>query len=575
MIVHILYNRFEGMAVKIDPAGLAEGLAETCTNAGFSRGFLSAVPVDFSEIAFSDLKATVVGSLSRANGVYYSHSADAWFLWPQKVVRGVDSLIAPVDEHERIYFADDTGPRFMVATQYTKDAVNLNRPSFRLGIPFPTSAPSATKDSESLDPDVDPDSVVRQRTRYIFTLVDDFGHEGPPSDASNVVTVPVEYDFQVTVSMPLGSTDLSGRSFTDPNAQKFVYRATEGSERAQYQFVGQVPVGTTDFVDTVPVGAESETILSVDWFEPPEEIAEIAAVASNFLAGFFGNMLCFTHPKLPHAWPLVFRFPIKYQIVGIMPTANGLFVGTTGKPYWCYGGDPEAAIPVELNQDFPCVSAESIVDVGGFVVYASHDGLVAIDGQQAILITEDAFDRIDWQALDPANIKAFSYEGRYMFTSPATGDLFSIMPGNPRTITLMDFQGNSEIFQDISAFEHSIRFDRSVIAFASASNPIIMEVINEFAIGTSWTSRLQLTPLIRFNFLRVRATEYPLDITIHSESNSPVTITVPNEKPIRIGPRFQKKSRLWGVTIEIEGSAGGLVRDVMLTQSSEEFANVP
>lgn len=569
------FDIFEGMAPRIDPAGLAGGLAKNAVNAGFSKGFLAATPLDFSEISLSDLKPTQVntGGFTRAGGLFYSHMADAWFIWPSgvDVIRGVDSLIAPQDLWSRIYFSDQNGPRFLTSDQYTANAVNYNPTSYRLGIPAPAGTPSVNKDSEDIPSDVDDDDVVRQRITYRYTLVDNYGHEGPPSSATSAILVPVEYDFQATVTLPLGATDLTGRAFSGSVARKRIYRSAQGTDLASYFFIGEVDFSSDTFVDTVPYGEESELMVSINWDMPPAGMTEIAAVASNFLAGYVGNLICYTPPKLPHAWPLDYRFPLKYQIVGIMPTANGLFIGTTGKPYWGFGADPEAAIPVEIDQDFPCVSKDSIVDVGGFVMYATHDGIVAMNGQEAVLLSDPIFSRMDWQALEPETIKAFAYEGRYFFYSRQAHKLYALRPDDPRTMTEITWTGSPTLFDHLVATERSLRYDRTVLAFSLSSTVALMEIVNEYAAEVEWESRLQKTPPVRFNFARVRGTAFPVMLTVTGSDNPSYSVVVTDENPVRI--TFPGKSRLWGIKLEFNGSEGDVIRDVVLTQGSGEFTD--
>lgn len=570
--MRLTYEQFEGMAPRLDPAGMAGGLCQYAKNAGFSKGMLAAAPIDFSNIALTNLKATVLNGTGfvSAGGMFYSHMADAWFVWPEGTIvkRGVDSLITPQDVWSRIYFADQNGPRYMTSDQYTKDAVNVSPTSFKLGVPFPLGTPVATKNSETIPADVDSADVVRQRVTYIFTVVDNYGHEGPPSDPSGPVEVPIEYPFSVNVTLPVGAMDTIGRPI-GTGSKKYVYRATEGSTFAAYQFIGEVAYTATAITDTKAYGLEGEVIPSVQWFEPPAEIKEIAAVASNFLAGYYGNIIAYSEPKLSHAWPLNYRFPIKYQVKAIVPTINGLFIGTTGKPYWAFGGDPEAAVPVEMDGDFACIAPDTVVDVGGFVMYATHDGIAAVDGQQAILLSEPTFSRVEWQSLQPETMKAFSYEGRYFFYSQLTKELYAIRPDDPRTLTLIEWSGVNTLFDNLLVVERSLRYDRTILAFNSTAPVQFMEVDNKYAQNTEWESSLQKTPLGRFNFARVRGTAFPVTLTVSSDLGGTFSVNITDENPVRLG--FNTKSRLWGVKVAFAGPNGEVVRDIVLTQSSGEF----
>lgn len=559
---------FEGMAPQVDPSRLAEGLSERAVNAGFQRGALTALPVNFTSTNYSKLKGNRTGSLKTAESMFYSHMADAWFAFTDQVRRGIDSLIAPQDEWRRIYFADSTGPRYTIGDNYSDNSVNITPTSYRLGVPAPDGAPLARLASESIPEGLEEEDLNRQQVIYVFTLVDDLGQEGPPSIASGGVEVPIEFDFSVTVDLPLGNSDTGQRRFTGA-ARKRVYRSTSGTSGTYFQYVGEVAYTQASFTDTVPYGEEAEVLPTDTWHPAPDEIKEIDAVGSNFLAGFYGNMLCYSEVKLPHAWPYEYRFPLKTQITAIQSTANGLFVGTTGKPYWCYGADPQAAVPQEMDYDYPCLSRDSVVDVGGFVVYASHDGLVAVDGQQAQLLTGGIFTSQDWKELDPATLKAFAFEGRYLFYVPLTDTLYAITPSDPRSLTLVS-SGSAELFSKMTCAARDSRHDRTILVADGFGIPNLTEVQSTAAGNVSWTSRIVRDRPRSFGLGQVMASEYPVTLTIRGDDRE-LTLTVQSEDPFRL-PAWGRK-RDWQLTLEMNsgGDSRRAIYSAVLAGSTKEL----
>lgn len=567
-------TRFEGMAPQVDASRLAEGLAEDATNAAFERGALTALPLTVEERGYHELTSGQSGSLSRGEGLFYSHMANAWFAFNALVRKGVDSLIAPQDTWRRIYFADPSGVRYMTGGQYSKQAVNKSPPSYRLGIPAPASTPSASKDNETIPGSVNTEDVVYQRVAYVSTLVDAHGHEGPPSKASGGVKVPVEYPFEVTVTLSNSGNDTNGRAFGG-SALKRIYRSTSGSSGTDYQFVGEVAYSSGSFTDSTAYGYEGEVLPSSTWYMPPDEIREIDAVASNFLAGFHGNILSFSEIKLPHAWPYEYRFPLKFQIVGIQSTANGLFVATTGKPYWAFGGDPQAAIPQELDYDLPCLSRNSIVDMGAVVVYASHDGLVAIDGQQAQVITEGIFTEADWKALNPVSMTAFAFEGRYFFYAPSAGVLYSLDPQAPRTLTRVSWPGHlGSALGNIATVARDERHDRTVMAVGGGGGPVLLELTHAPATEVSWVGPVERRPPRTYSFGQVLASDYPVTLTVSNERHSQ-TVTVPDDQLFRLPP--WGKSHTWQVEVSFDSSGDDrrAVYALILARSAEELRDGP
>jgi len=67
----------------------------------------------------------------------------------------------------------------------------------------------------------------------------------------------------------------------------------------------------------------------------------------------------------------------------------------------------------KLDIDQACVSANSVADLDGEVIFASPDGLVSIAGNRAQLLTDGVITREQWQAFDPSSIRGVAFEGRY------------------------------------------------------------------------------------------------------------------------------------------------------------------
>lgn len=563
--------QFEGMAPRLDPSRLAEGLAAECTNASFHRGALGALPLGYQTIDLDSLESESVGALTAAKGLFYSQMAKAWFAFDYPVFNGVDSLIAPEDNYSRVYFANEQlGPRVLGAQEYTQNAVNKNPLSYRLGVPFPHQAPTVEVTDIGI-PAEDMEDAIRQRVFYIYTLVDNFNHEGPPSAPSNHADLPTEYSFEVTVTTPVSGFDTADRSFDPQWSLKRFYRATQGTQGADYQYVGQVPIDQEVFIDTVLFGDEQEVIPSEDWLPPPEEIKHLDAVGSNFLAGFYGNLLCFSEVKLPHAWPTAYRFPLRYQIIAIKSTSNGLFIGTSGKPYWAFGADPQSAVPQEMDYDYPCLSELSIAEINGVVIYSSHDGLVGIDGREARLLTKDMFSTEDWKNLNPSTIKGFSFEGRYYFYTDSEQKVYSLDPTNPKSLTYVEIpSGLGVAFADMQGFSRDLVNDLTYLVVSGSDGSYLVELKNQASAQVTWKSPVFRGPPRAYTMGQVIASDYPVDLTVFSDGQT-FTHQVTSRLPFRLPP--WRLADNWQVELSFssEGSTRRCVYGVSLVRSGEEL----
>jgi hypothetical protein len=141
------------------------------------------------------------------------------------------------------------------------------------------------------------------------------------------------------------------------------------------------------------------------------------------MAGFVGKRFCLSEPFLPHAWPINYRITTEEDIVAIASTANGVAALTNGQPYFITGSDPSAMSAVRVDLSQACVNKDSVVDMGDYVLYASPDGLCAIQSASGRVVTEGQVSAKQWTAdFYPTLIKAFKYEGTYVafWTSGST-----------------------------------------------------------------------------------------------------------------------------------------------------------
>lgn len=533
------------MAPKIEPRRLADKMSTLAQNAGFESGALAPVNIgtDPSSV-FSPLTSSVRSILRPANSdtrlAFTSDTTGEAFA----------SLVAPSDMWGRIYYTTALGARYTVADNYTEGALAINPVSYSLGMKTPLYAPTVGTPAFTPVAGQKPDT---SRVAYVFTFVDKYGHEGAPSAASTIAELPYGLAFTCRLnftSESLPNTNVAG-------AVRRIYRAAFDGTASRWQYVGESPLANASWVDNVPLGDESEELISGDWVPPPV-LAQMVPVASNFVAGFKGNTLCYSEARLPHAWPESYRYPLKFQIVGLKPTQNGLLVATTGKPYWAFGADPASAIPVELDSNHPCLSARSLVDMGGYVVYASNDGLVAVAGQDVKVITAEFVDRFTWlRDFAPANIVAFAYEGLYVFSVGSTWWAFD--PADGRGFATL--AGLTVTPGQLRQAYYDARRDVTVLLNTSG---VAHDVVAKLGGSFAWRSKVFETPPVSFARARVLGTDYPVTLRITAGGRTDEYVAT-NEWPIPLVGGFL--SREW--QLQVEG--GGRITEVAIAQSAKEF----
>jgi len=374
------------MAPSIDPYKLGNSIAQVAKNCHFDDGTLSPIPAPRVLSGH-----TVPTSNTRS---LYPYAAD--FVYSEVDTKYLESPVSN-DVWDRLYFIGADGPRYY--------ANGSTVTSYALGLPRPevlSFGAISTGDSS--------DYLAKHLRSYVVALVDDYGHVGPTSlpavrsedfyeDASVVLNMP---------AVPTGNYAITG------NAKWRVYRSNFSSTGiGVYQFLGDVPVGNGTFTDTLNSSDLQEAAVSELWVAPPSGLKGFLALSGGFFAGFEGNTVYLSEPYLPHAWPTQRSYT--ETIVGLAETSVGLLVLTTSKPYLLVGTSPANMIRVEIESDQACVSADSIVDMGDYVLYASPDGICIASGNTINLATQDLINKEDWNYLyTPTALKAFSHEGRYV-----------------------------------------------------------------------------------------------------------------------------------------------------------------
>lgn len=414
-------NDFNGIAPGVAPRLLAENFAQKAENVNFEAGNL--VPLkEYVE------EATLTNSTRRS--IYYYNDA-TWLQWDDD---GVSAARGPVanDSFNRLYWTGEDYPRVGTQASIISGASGYPANSYRLGVPAPSAAPTTVKSGTANAADT-PNDVS-----YVYTLVTDLGEEGPPSEPSTVIEL--TDDESVTITMP-SANNPSGNYFFSTGAKKRIYRSNTGSDNTQFQFVGEVAYSATSFVDTTDAANLGEILPSTTWIGPPDDnttlypdgpLQGLTALANGVFAGFTGNRLCLSEAFLPHAWPIEYRITLEEDIVAIGATGNGVVCLTNGNPYFVTGVDPSAMTAVKIPIAQACVNARSVVDMGEYILYAAPDGLVAVTGNEAQVVTRGVISMDQWNAdFNPTTIRAFEHEGTYVATNGTTGWVFD--PRDPET----------------------------------------------------------------------------------------------------------------------------------------------
>ena len=377
------------------------------------------------------------------------------------------------------------------------------------------------------------DESLATATNYVETYVNNLGQESAPGAVSN--TVIRDDGTQVTVSIDDDAP--SGYPIDYVN----LYRAVTNNAGTQYQFVAQIPYGTTTYNDTIPDADLGEVLQSTIWDTPPSNLQGILALPNGIMAGFFDNVLCLSVQNEPHAWPVDYQLTTDYPIVGIGAIDSTVVILTKSFPYLATGSDPSVFSMARLEIPEGCVAKRSIGYIKGYgIIYASGNGLIAVSGSGGVRnLTEQMYSRKEWKALNPSSMIASTNDGKYYVTYTTTGgakgSLILDSDLNGFGIAQLDFHWTA-CFTDLEADIFYFVPDYTNMPTDSGPAPPTDMITNGKVIyawdqdpnnlrNYSWTSKLyQLERPAYFNACQVKALDYT-DLWIELQTNGTVYFT--------------------------------------------------
>jgi hypothetical protein len=171
----------------------------------------------------------------------------------------------------------------------------------------------------------------------------------------------------------------------------------------------------TDTIDIVDLDADA-LLESLEYDAPDPTMKGMTTIHNGMLIGFFGNTVCFSEPNKPHAWPEIYRQQIDAPIVGVGGFGTTILVLTAKTPWVLSGGTPSAMALARTDYILPCLSKQSIVNIGFGIMWSSSGGL-AVYSQGIVgsdYLTKNVHNWTSWSAaVTPTLVNGAYYRGRY------------------------------------------------------------------------------------------------------------------------------------------------------------------
>jgi len=539
--MNIKIDGFAGMAPSLNQFNMDQAYSQQAVNAKLLYGNLT--PYKAARTIVTPTKAGVKKTIYRW-GENLSDETTYWFTW----TTDVDVVRAPIDSDvtERTYFTGDGYPKKTDSSLYSSGGTDYPMNAYKLGVPAPSSAPSATVSGNPTNA-----SDVALSVAYVVTYVTGWGEESAPSGPTEVVS----YKAGQTVNLtsipvaPAGNYNITS---------KRIYRSNSGSKGTAYQFVTEIGIATTSYADSKTSIELGETVATWGWAEPPDTMQGLKLLANGFGIGFSGNTLYPSEPFALYAYPLAYQLSTESPIVGIGVFGQSAFIGTKGNPYVVTGSDPATLSMIKLEANQACVSKRSIVSMNGGVVYASPDGLFLVNSGGINPLTINILSRDDWQAYKPESIHAYEIDGRYIAfydTGTTQGSL------------IFNLYGETPSFSVSTVYATAGYSDRLRDALYLA----IGSTISRWDDGSTnltftWkTKKFRAPRPICPSIAKIEAVGYPVTFKMYGDSVLKFTKTVNNKNTFRLPAGFKAQ------TFEFQFEASSQINRFNVAETTKEL----
>lgn len=447
--------------------------------------------------------------------------------WWFQFAGDVDIIRSPIaaDAFGRAYWTDGGVPKYGPASLLIS-GVSYPAASYNLGLPSPLVPPTLAFTAGS-------GSTAETRS-YVYTYVTAYGEEGPPSTP----TAPVAVDPTAAVTLSAMSVGPGGPYNI---TLKRIYRTSTVGSTAQFQFVAEIPVATTSYVDTISQALLGEVLPSLDWEAPPSGLLGLKIMANGAAIGFLGNTVYLSEPNLPHAWP--HKVPLDVQVIGIGVFRDGAAVLTNGHPYILTGADPGAMTAQRLEIPHACVSKRGIADTGDGTVYPSATALVSIGSGGITDLSGKFFSEDQWRSYNPSSMVGAYLDGKYYCR-------YQDLSGN-RGFLIFHLKTGSLSVSDINAATDvtAMYFDpRSATLYMAQGGNIVRHDKGSNLTATWRSGKYRLAKPANMACLAATADTYPVTVKVYADGSLVSTLSITGPDARRLPSGFE--ARDWEIEVE-------------------------
>lgn len=439
----LTFQQFSGIAPRIAPRLLPATLAQEALDVKLWSGELRPHYAD-------EILQYIPSNIQSIYRYKWKNKTYRWLMWPTdtKVAKG------PVydDENNRIYFMNPNGfyvtdSSLLEDRDYTNGLGENGTPYYTAGIP--RAGHNMMSVSGSGSGDIEARSYIVCYVRQWPDGTIDVGKSSEPYVTSWDAAARRTIDVRPGQTVKIAVSNISDTDSAKTGVNKvYIYRSeVTSSGQALYSYVDQFDInpshvtnnpnatwntgGWYEYLDKKANTQLGEACPSIYWDPPVDGLKGLVSLQNGLFAAYKDSTVYVSDWNAPHAWPYEHTVTIDYPIVGLGSFGNTIVVCTEAAPVLIVVQDPTNPTTKAIQENCPCVSADSIVNTRNGVIFASQNGLVLINSTSPTCITEKLITQDEWLPLHPESLKGAFLNNTYygFFTNPsdtAAGFIFDL-----------------------------------------------------------------------------------------------------------------------------------------------------
>jgi hypothetical protein len=315
-----------------------------------------------------------------------------------------------------------------------------------------------------------------------------------------VATVPSSTQITCNIAGPMTAFTIGGRIVkVRPQFGKRIYRTGSGTAGAEFQLVAEVPGDVCHYVDTLNTGALGAVMESDTWIPPPIDMFSLLGHPHGFLVGSSKNILCFSEPYQPHAWPLKYQLALPADVVGCGIYGTTVVAFTKDVPINVQGYTPAQMTRARQDVGEPCTSKRSVISTGLGVLYRGTSGMYLIGYEGSDNATKNYLPASNFTSTTDTLAAFWGNKICWIDNATKTGYLFDPVRADKG---LTEFAVDFDIY-DLHVSPVDGLLWASYLDGSQAKRAPLFRIVTNPAKFTYWTQHIQLPKPVSFGALKV------------------------------------------------------------------------